>query len=407
MGMESYNKAGYKMKFLLVSMTPLVYNNSATLRTCGYISGLYKEGHTVDVLTPSYNESDFGYDETNNDFIRKYVNEYYTFERGSIYSTLGTKKETNKNWIKQLMKKIVRKVYSFAKIYDSQKVLVSKVITVDIKIDNYDRIISVSDPKSSHLLVIELFKKRKMDVQVEWIQCWGDPWYLDITGPSGLIKKTFIKHEEQRVLSKASTIIYTSPFTLLTQQILYPEYANLMICVNQSCKEYANEKKEETVKYEVGYFGAYNSHVRDIMPLYECCNENNITLCIAGNSDITLESTQWCDVKGKISFKDAENEEMKCDILVCVCNLQGTQIPGKIYYCAGYDKNIIIAVDGECAEDLIDYFKTFNRYIICKNSKEDILKAINEARKNRYNNKGILDQRLSDTYFAKVICNEE
>ncbi len=396
------------MNILLISMTPPFYNNSATLRTCSYISGLCKKGHTVDLVTPSYSEKDYAYDKSNEDFIATYINRYYTFERGGIYNSIGKKKDEKNGLFFSTIRRVVKKLYDLFQIYDSQAIVAKKAEKLDIDWNAYDVIISVSDPKSSHLIVKYLFERSKAPIKDKWIQCWGDPWYLDITSGSSIFKKYRIKKSEHNILRNAKKIIYTSPLTLTAQKKLFPDLQDRMFLVNQCCKEFRHELNTIRENSEIiGYFGAYNTQVRNLRPLYECCNEKNINLHIAGRSDKPLPNTKYCRVDDHLSYEEVEKEEDKCSILVCVCNLRGTQIPGKIYYNARYNKPIIVVLDGEHKDELKGYFDSFDRFILCENTKEDIYHAITKARDYNYKENGRIDVRLKDTYFAEVALDEK
>ena len=129
----------------------------------------------------------------------------------------------------------------------------------------------------------------------------------------------------------------------------------------------------------------------------------SFNLYICGHSDLNLKSTTNIQVHGAVSYKEAINMEEKCDILVCICNSKGTQIPGKIYYCAGYNKPIIIVLDGEYKKELKEYFETFNRYILCENNEDSILKAFTEAKAQIGKQQYIINEQLTPEYMAYKI----
>ena len=128
-------------------------------------------------------------------------------------------------------------------------------------------------------------------------------------------------------------------------------------------------------KYTIGYYGAFQSNVRNILPLYEACRhmENLVDLKIVGNSDLTLESTGNIEVfpRGDIS----PFEEIT-DLFVCVLNKNGTQIPGKMYHYAAYNRPILVIEDGEYASEMHEYICSFGRYYTCTNDSEEISKSI-------------------------------
>ena len=83
---------------------------------------------------------------------------------------------------------------------------------------------------------------------------------------------------------------------------------------------------------------------------------------------------------GQVTRNEADQAESNADVLVCICNLRGTQIPGKIYYLTNYLKPIIVIVDGEYKEELKDYFESMNRFIVCENNENAIEDAIRNAK---------------------------
>ena len=133
-------------------------------------------------------------------------------------------------------------------------------------------------------------------------------------------------------------------------------------------------------KYTVGYYGAYPSNVRNIIPLYEAGKkmESVIDLKIVGNSDLMLENTGNIEVypRGDISAF----EEIT-DLFVCVLNKNGTQIPGKLYHYAAYNRPVLVIEDGEYASKMHDYICSFNRYYTCKNEADDIKACIEHIMK--------------------------
>lgn len=306
----------------------------------------------------------------------------------------------------KLLKKvrsIIKKIYDAISVYDAQKINVNQISKLKIDYSQYDVIISSSDPKSSHLIVERIYKKNR-SCKARWIQYWGDPMLHDITRKRGW-KDNLVKYHEKKLLEKADKVVYASPLTLKVQKETFPQYASKMDYANQVCAILSKniELKVNNGKLTVGYFGAYKSDVRNILPLYNAAKVGSFNLYICGHSDLNLKSTTNIQVHGAVSYKEAINMEEKCDILVCICNSKGTQIPGKIYYCAGYNKPIIIVLDGEYKKELKEYFETFNRYILCENNEDSILKAFTEAKAQIGKQQYIINEQLTPEYMAYKI----
>ncbi len=409
------------MRILFVSMVSFKNNASATIRNKSLIKGLYELGHSVDIMTLKPSEDSINYDDSMND-INEFITNYYYININSLYSKLMARKDTRKtkksdenNIMKSTLNKgryIIKKIYRKISIFDAQKINVSG-LPKNKDYHSYDVIVSSSDPKSSHLLVERIFKENKK-CKAKWIQYWGDPMFIDITRKSDW-RDGIVKSKERKLIGKADRIIYTSPLTLLKQKEIFYEYANKMDYANQAyvsveninlnINKNINRKKIEVLT--VGYFGAYKATVRNIMPLYNAAIDSNFKLNICGNSDIVLDKTSNISIYGNVSYKKSLELEMESDILTCICNIRGTQIPGKIYYSAGYKKPIIVIVDGEYKEELIAYLEQFNRYIICDNDEKSIKKAVEKAKNQLYKENYIISNRLTSAYMANKILNKD
>ena len=371
---------------------PLDYSSSANMRNLALLNGLKANGNELYLLTHESQTELQHYDNTlcDIDFKKKYL-----LKLGSMHS-----KATMKKGKKNLLKNILYNFLIKFKMYDFKSSLVSKIKDINIE-DTFDVIISSSDPKSSHLLAEEVIKCNP-GIAKKWMQYWGDPFATDINN-KGFIPKSFIKKEEKRLLSLADYIIYVSPFTLETQQKLYPTYKNKMFFLPIPYKKpkiYSNNRNG--VK-KVGYFGDYYSRNREIMQLYKTFDVNNYELIICGNSDINLAEKKNIKILKRQSINFIEKLESNCDLLVCICNKKGTQIPGKIYHYAATNKPILIILDGNNAEKMKKYFSSFNRYYMCYNNVESISTAINEIFK--YNKEFTPAKELNSYYIANKLLN--
>lgn len=400
------------MKILIINMTSIYHNTSAVQRMCGIIRGLSKNGHECDLMCMKAQKDDYLYDESNMKSTEAYVKKIYFFDCVKTYGGLAAKKGMVKgNFYRNsvaILKKLLKKSFSLINPYDSQVVNVKNVLKLNIEYDRYQYIISISDPKSSHRIVLELIKKKLIKHPEErWIQYWGDPWAIDIMG--GKKGNRRIKKEEEKIIGLSKKTIYTSPFTLGYQKECFSRYKEKMSYVNQPCIEGNSNMNESMQRMDyILYAGSYGTKYRNISNIYSCCKKNKYRLKIAGKSDdIVFKDCENIEILGKVQLDAAIRMEQEASILVCVCNLRGTQIPGKIFYQAGYKKPIIIVVDGEYKEKMREYFSSFNRYIICNNSEEDIRDAIKTAYKEiETNREYVLDERFRETYCADKILKK-
>lgn len=142
-------------------------------------------------------------------------------------------------------------------------------------------------------------------------------------------------------------------------------------------KIYTN-RKYDFKSIKLGYFGDYKDAVRNIKNLYDVCFEEKLNLVIAGNSNKKYQQTDNIKIHERLPSADVERLESEVDVLVCILNIKGTQIPGKIYHYAATNKPILIILDGEFKEDIFRYLHKFNRFLFCDNDTKHILKNISK-----------------------------
>ena len=360
------------MKILYITSTPLEYNSSANMRNVAIIKGLQQLGNEVSSLSSEAVNSSI-YSDDISEIIN--VKNRYWLKLGAIQNNI-TNNINQKNNFKKIIKNRIYKIYTKFSIYDPKKTLVSKVSKNFIK-EKFDLIISSSDPKSSHLIAERLIELNP-NITKKWIQYWGDPFVGDINKNS-IIPSNVIKREEKRLIGLCDEVVYVSPFTLEQQQKNYPEYKDKMKFVPIPYIEEKIFTKVSNSKVTLGYFGDYKSSDRNIKPLYDAIiKDNDCYLNICGNSDIKLEVKENVSIRPRQKMNVVEELEKNSDILVCICNKKGTQIPGKIYHYAATNKPILIILDGDKKEELRKYFESFNRYKLCENTEEDIIKAIKD-----------------------------
>ena len=92
-----------------------------------------------------------------------------------------------------------------------------------------------------------------------------------------------------------------------------------------------------------------------------------------GSSDVNLVS---CENVRILPRGDSETIEEITDILVCILNSKGSQIPGKLYHCAATCKPVLVILDGDDIKEKKEYIDSFHRFITCENSEHSICDAI-------------------------------
>lgn len=376
------------MNVLVVAGYCLKVNSSANLCHLSYIRGLADLGYNIDLIT--VDEKDFVTD--NSMKIPEGVKVYkYPC---SLYEKLSNKKKKNddssnnnislkeinqKSSVKQKLvavgKCILRKSYGFYGVDEAWCRHASHFSSNKV----YDVVISLAHPPISHVLVEKLIAKRKIKYK-HWIQIWEDPWSLDALWENN---KPKIRKEEGRILSKAEKICYVSPLTLKYQKERFPESADKMFW-EPLPSYYGEEEKLFTYEDNVyGYFGDYNSKVRNLKPFYNVAVQKGINVNICGNAEKKFESTNKINVYPRLPLNELSKIEKKTNVLIFLCNLKGGQIPGKIYQYSATNKPILFILDGtkEEREILKRYFEKYNRYVFCENNEQSIKRAIEKIEK--------------------------
>jgi hypothetical protein len=346
------------------------------LRTQLLIDGLESMENEVSVLSPYP-------DPSNKYYVNQERNQISTRVRIIFFGKKNYRKEAKLNKGK-LGYNSIRKIYKTFDLFGSTIMNVRYVNEIIDKIDSfYDRIISVSDPKTSHILANKILKHVSCS---SYIQYWGDPLAIDITNNSKL-PQSFKKAVEKSLIKKANRVIYVSPITLLQQKKLFPRNANKMEMIPPPCrigKVGRSKKKKNSTNILFGYFGSYNQKVRNIIPLVEVVkNEKQWAhLLIVGDSDIKIESGENITVMDRIPDEQLDGLLEECDVIIDLLNFKGSQIPGKVFRDAGTTKEVLLLLDGNFQKEIYEYFVQFNRYSFCKNLHDEIKLKLQEYLKN-------------------------
>lgn len=402
-------------RILYVTMDSLEQNSSANIRNIGLIKGLLEIGYSVDTFSVEKDSTSIRYDEDCK--IDAIVSERYYFKASRIYSKFRTKKtpggveQLGEDDFKRkgnLLKTIIKKILPSISPYDIQRVNVCNVKNNICHLSKYEYVISSSDPKSAHLIVRRLLKGAKS--KPLWIQYWGDPFFSDVTQKSGKISGFRRYKAEKKLLSKADKVVYTTKLTLEAQKDRYKKYASKMSYAVQATVPYQDWiPVRDDGKITVGYFGNYSSKYRNLEPLVNAVANTDIELILCGEGDGINITGDNVRLIGRCGYNEAVSMESKVNIIVCVCNKGGTQIPGKIFYSAGHDKPVVVVVDGENKEQLKTIFSEYGRFIICDNSKEEIKKALDNAKdalKYLEEDKGRhypIPENLTETFLARTV----
>ena len=213
--------------------------------------------------------------------------------------------------------------------------------------------------------------------QLYYIQQWGDPLANDTI--SKIAQPVwFRKLVEESLLKPADKICYVSPFTYIEQKKMFRDQAKKMIFLPTPSLQY-DEDRHTFDKVCIGYFGSYNSGARNIKPFYEAARRNeNVDFFIIGDSDLKLKSTNNITILNRVSPIELNKYMQKVNVIVCLMNLKGNQIPGKVYHDASSRKDILFIKDGEYGDAIQAFFEKYNHYTFVDNTIDSIDCAIKQ-----------------------------
>jgi len=351
------------MKILYISTSYFNENNSASIRNRAIITGFLRLGHEVYTLSPVSNGSKWTED----------IKKEYCLERKDEY--FGSSINTNTN----LLWKIKKFVSGFM-LYDGARRLLRNLNDFDLSDVVFDLVISSSDSKISHKIMVELNNKRKIKYS-KWIQYWGDPFLIDINKTTKL-PDLYVKYIEHNILKKADAILYTTPLTLKRQKELFEDVADKMFFIPTPYDSERIYKENNSESIILGYFGDYRLNDRDILPLAKVVEsfEGKVVMDVVGNGDTDLSSFKHTYCQSRISYDELVKHEAVCDVLVCIGDKKSSpQLPGKIYNYSATNKKILFLY--EEYDENTQYLEGLNRYFLTRNKIENIYDTIEEIQK--------------------------
>lgn len=203
-------------------------------------------------------------------------------------------------------------------------------------------------------------------------------------------------------------MVFCYPLLMAMEARLHPEAANKMSWSDVSFLPHENQSAHNNKRPLIGLFGAYQKHVRNIAPLLEAIRElPEFDFIIRGDGELPFDISKIknLDLKsGRISLKEVESLEDKCDVLLSLAGKSGITHPaGKTFYYADYRKPIVHIGDGRHSVYFKGYLDGFDeRFIHCFNNKKEIKETICDAVKNCEN----FMLRIPTRMDAAVIANK-
>ena len=369
------------MNILVINGDCVQVNTSANLCHLAYIRGMVDAGHRVTLL--SADSRDYTIDPAM-EIPAEVI--CHTYNGVSLYEKLSLKKNRSVSpaaaapspgGTARSRRRLVRRVKDFAlSLYGVHGIYIKFVKKASRFRSNeeYDCVISLSTPVTSHLLAHDLIESGHIRTR-HWIQIWEDPWYSDAFGFNGR-KEVF--NEERRLLSFAEKVCYVSPITLENQKKLFPEAADKMFWQPLPAYYKTHSPSEEKDRSHFGYFGDYYPTFRDLKPFYTAALEAEIDLAVCGNPHTLFSPTDHIRIYPRLPLDQLNTIEDQTGVLVFLCNKAGGQIPGKIYQYSATNKMILFILDGteEEKKTIREYFEPFDRFVFCENTVEDIKQAM-------------------------------
>lgn len=397
------------MKILVIIGDCILTNSSANLCHAAYIQGLVNAGHSVTLL--SADGRDYTLDQS---VVIPPEVVQYTYYGVSLYEKLSLRKRAatvaaeisspatrtahGAFDVKRKLKNLIRSLYGPHGIYAP---FVRKAQRFKSG-EEFDNILSISTPPSSHLLAHNLLKSGHIKGK-HWIQIWEDPWHNDVYG---FQNSSSIRREEQRLLSFAEKVCYVSPLTLKYQQEKYPESAHKMYW--QPLPFYYKADPVHAGSFDqnhYGYFGDYAPAARNLAPFIEAAKVSAIEVNICGNPCNLFPATEQIHIRPRLPLSELKPIEDSTNVLIFLCNRKGGQIPGKIYQYSATNKTILFILDGTLEEQKVlrEFFGQFHRYVFCQNTVEDITRAIRQIESG--NLEDVRNVPLNDFDPVKTITN--
>ena len=274
------------------------------------------------------------------------------------------------------------------------------------KIDDQTYLISHTPTIDAALLCRRLMKFARPK---RYIQYWSDPQALSLLTPGQYsFKRWPYKWIEKKLHRFADDIVYGTKPLYEAQKELFgstPAARRMAYC-DVAYIDYSDEKPASHDELVFGYIGNYYSGIRNLQPLYNAFQKVRAgELVICGSGDLSLAQTERIRIMERVPQSEIHRIERQIGIEICVLNRVGIQVPGKIFYEAATDKQILVITDGPIASDIKEYLSGFRRYVFCENEENSIREAIDRFADGYTESDRSQIYRLSPAYVASTILS--
>ena len=384
-------------RIAIILALPIEYNTSSMLRCRSVIFALAELGHEIKCYCPNPDKNSKYY---GNEKVDIPGLEIFRFGKPA-WSKQGGNELTSKSKksLKSIIKEIGLDVFHKVDVFGSTLLYLPerKKLSDDIAKGRFDILISFSDPMPAHMIAKYV---KQHNPQLRYIQQWGDPLASDTISKTAqpvwmrkIIEKSLLKQSEK--------VCYVSPFTCEEQKTIFPKQAKKMVFLPTPSLQY-NENPIEREEICIGYFGSYNSVARNLRPFYDAAKQNtSIKFLIIGDSDIKLDSTENIVVINRVSPDELNKYMQQINVIACLMNSKGNQIPGKVYHDSSSTKDILFIKDGEYGDKIQKFFQKYDHYTFVDNDVESIDKALKN-----YMNSGVPVRRPIDDFQAINVASK-
>tara|TARA_A100001011_G_scaffold302180_1_gene315811 strand:- start:961 stop:2193 length:1233 start_codon:yes stop_codon:yes gene_type:complete len=400
-------------KILIVTHQYLPHVSPRTTRWKLLVDELITKGHKVTILTGMYPDFD-----KNNVEILYFGNK----NNINIVSNLRAKSKqvSSGDTIKKLFFGILKKIYRFFINYlawpDYSMYWLYQIYKNKSHISkDYDVIVSVSLPFSSHIAAYLINKK----VKKHWIMDIGDPFSLKVDAPENnrFLYSGLNKRYEKKFYSLADNILFTHQDALSNHMKFFDIPSNKLIVANP-ISNFDKDLFNNALSYDyssrpikISYFGIFTKGVRSPNSFLELVKKNNefeFSWYVNEDSEKIIKS---CDInEDKHSFYShvprVEAQQLMVNSAHCLLsigNKNPNQIPSKVIEYLATGKPIIhfTEIDDDPVIKLSVEFD--NLITINKNDEKENLNLIIEEMINKIEKYDI--DKFINNYTAESIIN--
>ncbi len=338
-------------KILIVTHQYLPHVSPRTTRWKLLVEELISKGHEVTILTGMYP-----------DFDKDNVKMLYFGNKNNINVVSNLREKSQKVRSEESIKKFfygsLKKIYRFFINYlawpDYSMFWVYQIYRNRNNISkDYDVIISVSLPFSSHIAAYLINKK----IKKQWIMDIGDPFTLKIDAPENnrFLYSGLNKRYEKRFYSQADKILFTHQDALSNHKKFFNIPSSKLI-VASPISNFDNDLFKKTLSYnystrpiKVSYFGIFTKGVRSpnsFLDLVKKNTEFEFSWYVNEDSEKIIKS---CDISADkhsfyshVSREDAQQLMVNsAHCLLSIGNKNSNQIPSKVIEYLATGKPII------------------------------------------------------------------